>query len=615
MTPYVACIVAFFGCLILTPLVKLYSSRKGLISYPKEDRWHKKPTALLGGIAIYISFSLPLFFQLNLGSVIPHITERGINPISPPSFVAVVWIGATLLFVLGLIDDFLRIKPHSKLVGQIITATIVTYLGFRLNWFESLSLDMMITIIWIIGISNAFNLIDNMDGLCAGIACIAAFFLCAVYFGNFPELSLVGFALAGSLAGFLIYNFNPASIFMGDCGSLFIGFTLAMLTLQYPQSGIGHGISIYAVPIIVLIVPIFDTTMVTIIRTLSGRKASTGGKDHTSHRLVLLGFSEKKAVLFLYGIGMVSGIAALFVSKADTMTSPTVIAPVGLSFLLMGIYLAQLRVYPEKEFSALRDRAYTPILLELTYKKHLLLVILDLGIITFSYYLSYRLILDTYDISIYFDAFLSSLPVIIACKIVVFFIIGVYRGIWRHMSSNDVFVYLKASFLGSTISVALVAIIFKFQNFPKSIILIDWLITTGLLLGTRGSFRLFVDTMKRSSLEGDAVLIYGAGCGGEILLREILNNKSYRLKPIGFIDDDPLKKGKKILGYSVLGKLKDLEKISSERGINGIIVSFSRPRQGEDLHSLEEFCSRKGIFIRRLSININAMHQQSKTSY
>lgn len=605
MTTYLPCIVSFFACLVLTPVVKLISIKKGLLSYPKEDRWHKKPTALLGGIAIYVSFSLPLFFQLDFGTVIPHLAERGINPISPPSFAAVVWIGATLLFLLGIVDDFYHIKPHSKLVGQIITAAVVTYLGFRLNWFESLSLDMMITIIWIIGISNAFNLIDNMDGLCAGIACIATFFLCVIYFENFPEFSMVGFALAGSLAGFLIYNFNPASIFMGDCGSLFIGFTLAMLTLQYPQSGMGHGISIYAVPIILLIVPVFDTTMVTIIRTLSGRKASTGGKDHTSHRLVLLGFSEKNAVLFLYGIGVVSGIAALFVNKADTMTSPTVIAPLGLSFLLLGTYLAQLRVYPEKEFSSLRDRAYTPILIELTYKKHLLLVLLDLGIITFSYYLSYRLILDAQDINVYFDAFLSSLPVIIACKIVVFFTSGVYRGIWRHMSSNDVFVYLKASFLGSIISVALVAIIFKFENFPKSIILIDWMITTGLLLGTRGSFRLFVDTMKRSSLEGDAVLIYGAGCGGEILLREILNNKSYRLKPVGFIDDDPLKKGKKILGYNVLGKLKDLEKISSERSINGIIVSFSRVKQAEHMVILGEYCSRKGIFLKRLSINIS----------
>lgn len=608
MTTYLPCIVSFFACLVLTPVVKLISIKKGLLSYPKEDRWHKKPTALLGGIAIYVSFSLPLLFQLDFSTVIPHLAERGINPLNPPSFPAVVWIGSTLLFLLGIVDDFYHIKPHSKLVGQIITAAVVTYLGFRLNWFESLSLDMMITIIWIIGISNAFNLIDNMDGLCAGIACISAIFLCAIYFENFPELSLVGFALAGSLAGFLIYNFNPASIFMGDCGSLFIGFTLAMLTLQYPQSGMGHGISIYAVPIILLIVPVFDTTMVTIIRTLSGRKASTGGKDHTSHRLVLLGFSEKNAVLFLYGIGAVSGIAALFVNKADTMTSPTVIAPLGLSFLLLGIYLAQLRVYPEKEFSSLRDRAYTPILLELTYKKHLLLVILDLGIITFSYYLSYRLILDAQDINIYFDAFLSSLPVIIACKLVVFFTIGVYRGIWRHMSSNDVFVYLKASFLGSAISVALVAIIFKFQNFPKSIILIDWLITTGLLLGTRGSFRLFVDTMKRSSLEGDAVLIYGAGCGGEILLREILNNKTYKLKPVGFVDDDPLKKGKKILGYSVLGRFKDLEKISAARSINGIIVSFSRTKHADQLRSLEEFCSQKRIFLKKLSININTMN-------
>ena len=129
--------------------------------------------------------------------------------------------------------------------------------------------------------------------------------------------------------------------------------------------------------------PIFDTTLVTLIRLLSGRKASVGGKDHTSHRLVLMGFSEKKAVLFLYTVATVSGVSAMFVSTSDTLTSPAVIIPVALAIILMGIYLSQLRVYPEKEFSLLRDRSYTPILIELTYKRQLIQVLLDLCLIAF----------------------------------------------------------------------------------------------------------------------------------------------------------------------------------------------------------------------------------------
>ena len=217
-----------------------------------------------------------------------------------------------------------------------------------------------------------------------------------------PDASVVATLLFGSLAAFLIYNFNPASIFMGDSGSLVIGFTAAVLSLCVPEAGTKNRLASFAVPIMVMMVPIFDTSLVTLIRILSGRKASVGGKDHTSHRLVLMGFSEKRAVLFLYGIGIIAGVSAIFVSTQDTLTSPVVIIPIGVSFLLMGIYLAQLRVYPEKEFSLLRERPYTPILIELTYKRQLMLVMLDFFLIGFVYYLSYRLRFDTEYFPYYF---------------------------------------------------------------------------------------------------------------------------------------------------------------------------------------------------------------------
>lgn len=600
--PFWVGIESLLFCLLLTPFVKLMARKKKWLAHPKEERWHKKPTALFGGIAIYLSFSLALLPYVDLKAFMPHIMERGLSPVPVPSIISVIWLGGTLLFLLGLIDDFLHIKPHSKLVGQILVSALIVYLGFRMQWFKSLSLDTMITIIWLVGLTNAFNLIDNMDGLCAGVALIAALFLAAIFWDTSQHAAIAAIALAGALAGFLVYNFKPASIFMGDCGSLVVGFTLAMLSLSYPATT-GKEISVYAVPIMILIVPIFDTTMVTIIRTLSGRKASTGGRDHTSHRLVLMGFSEKKAVLFLYGIGMVSGWAALFVHKTDTLTSPTVIIPLIFSMLLIGIYLAQLRIYPEQEFSALRNRPYTPILMELTYKKQLLMVLLDLCIIAFSYYLSYRLILEDIQISKYFNAFLGSLPIIIGCKIIVFFIVGVYRGIWRYMSSNDVYVYLKASLYASILSVAIVALVYRFDNFPKGIILIDWLITTGLLLGSRGSFRIFVDIVKKGSKTGDPVLIYGAGRGGEILLRELLNNKNYDMKPIGFIDDDYLKTGKKILGFPILGQLKDIDKIFDKFNFRVLIISFKK-KKNEKADDVFLFCKKNNINIKKLSLDV-----------
>jgi len=350
-------------------------------------------------------------------------------------------------------------------------------------------------------------------------------------------------------------------------------------------------------------VPILDTTLVTIIRILSGRKASVGGKDHTSHRLVLMGLTERGAVLFLYLTGAFAGCAALFVSKNDGFTSPAVIIPVTLAFLLMGIYLAQLRVYPEKEYSLLRDRAYTPILLEFTYKKQLLLVILDFCLVAFSYYLAYRLRFDRGDFVLFFTVFLQSLPAIIACKLLVFFILGVYRGIWGYMSTNDVFVYLKASFLATALSVVVVTYIYRFEGFSKGVFVIDWLLTTGLLLGTRGSFRIFQDTMKRKTMNGPGVFIYGAGRGGEILLRELLNNQRLGLKPLGFIDDDVLKIGKKLLGYPVLGTFQEIGALVRKHHPRGLLVSFNHTNRST-LSDIAGLCREHDMFVKKFVIHL-----------
>jgi UDP-GlcNAc:undecaprenyl-phosphate GlcNAc-1-phosphate transferase len=442
-----------------------------------------------------------------------------------------------------------------------------------------------------------------MDGLCAGTGTIAAVFLAVILSPTHPEYAWCAAILVGATAAFLVYNFKPASIFMGDCGSLTIGFWISLLSLGLTGISAGNIMVSIAVPVMIAMVPILDTTMVTLVRLLSGRKASTGGKDHTSHRLVLMGFSEKKAVLFLYCVGLISGIAAVFVSRSDTFTSPSVIIPLMLSILLMGIYLSQLRVYPEKEFSVLRDRTFTPILIELTYKKQIVLVILDFCLIAFSYYLSYRLRFDSSQFPFYFKVFLKSLPAVIACKLMAFFWMGVYRGIWGYLSSSDIAVYLKASTLASFLSITAVTFAYRFEDFSKGIFLMDWLITTGAILGTRGFFRLTGDAMKRNALSGEQVLIYGAGRGGEILLREILHNKRLKIKPVGFIDDDSLKTGKKLQGYSVLGTFDDLYAVVQQKSVTGLLISFRENDPGR-MEAIRTFCKHHHLNLKQFSIHI-----------
>ncbi len=589
-------------CLVLVPIIGRLAVKKGWVAQPSAERWHRKPTALMGGIGIYLALACPLLLLGDFSALCARFTASG-HGAPPPSIAATLWVGMTLMFLLGLLDDFIRIKPHTKLVGQILVASLTTFLGFRLHWLTSMTLDTTLSIFWIIGITNAFNLIDNMDGLCAGVGLIAAVYLAGLFWGMAPPDALAALALAGALAAFLVYNFHPASIFMGDSGSLVIGYGMALLCLHYAQSVSENFIAAVAVPILVLMVPILDTTLVTMIRLLSGRKASMGGRDHTSHRLVLMGLSERGAVLFLYLTGAVSGVAALFVSRSDGLTSPAVIIPVLLAIGLMGLYLAQLRVYPEREFCLLRNRAYTPVLMELTYKKQLLLVLLDFGLVAFSYYLAYRLRFDGAAFAAFFRGFLQSLPAIIACKLLVFFTVGVYRGIWGHMSTNDVFVYLKASTMATLLSVVLVTFIYRFAGFSKGVFVIDWLLTTGLLLGTRGSFRIFQDILKRKSMNGPGVFIYGAGRGGEILLREMLNNRRLGMTPLGFIDDDPLKTGKKLLGYPVLGGFDDLARLAEKHSPQGMLISFNHTGR-RTLAGIATACRQHGMFVRRFTIHL-----------
>jgi UDP-GlcNAc:undecaprenyl-phosphate GlcNAc-1-phosphate transferase len=596
--------LAFVIGVVLTPLVARAAKRFGWMAVPRKDRWHKQATATLGGIAIYCAVGFPLLWLADFGSIVRFIHVHSPDA-APPDAMAVAWLAMTSLFLLGLLDDFLHLRPQNKLIVEIMAASLVAFLGYRLQWVTSLTGDTMLTIVWIVGIINATNLLDNMDGLCGGICLIAAVFFSLLHYQT-ASFDMVTMALlvAGALAAFLIYNFHPASIFMGDCGSLPLGLGLAFLCLYPAKSVPDLRVSLYAVPALVLMVPIFDTTMVTLIRLLSGRKASRGGQDHTSHRLVLMGLSETGAVFFLYGTAVLSGLSALFVQEHDSLAAPTVIIPLLLSLTLMGIYLAQIRVYPEKEFCRLREGRFTPILIEITYKRQMFRVVLDLVLVGFAYYLSYRVRFGFTDqFNAFFPIFLKSLPAIIICKFVAFFSAGIYRGMWRYIGLSDAFVYLKATVLGSLLSLAVVIYTYRFLSFSKGVFLVDWLLTTTFLLGSRISFRSFRELMNRKTIKGENVLIYGAGQGGQVLLREILDNGRLGVKPVGFIDDDRMKVGRQLQGYPVMGTGADLEQILEEILVNGLIISC-RDLSDENRKRLAELCHRKGISLKRFVLNL-----------
>lgn len=284
------------GSLIATPIIKRIALRFRIIDLPSGRKIHLEPIPLLGGLGIAIVFLIVFsLFSRPSGELLAAI------------------FGSLIILVIGLIDDIYSLPPFLKLSGQILAAWLVIIFGVSISFTNNPNIDIPLTFLWIVGITNSFNLLDNMDGLSVGIAGIASFFffLLASLQGQFLIASL-SISLAGACFGFLKYNFRPAQIFMGDTGSMFLGFTLSIVGIKLRFSPL---ISFsWAIPIIVLGLPIFDTTLVTISRMIRRVKVSEGGKDHSSHRLVGLGLSHTKAVLLLYLISITFGILSLLLT-------------------------------------------------------------------------------------------------------------------------------------------------------------------------------------------------------------------------------------------------------------------------------------------------------------
>ena len=247
---------------------------------------------------------------------------------------ASILLGAAWVSLLGAWDDQRSLRPIYKMLGQVVAAAILIVSGVQVHLWPYEWMDWLVTVVWVVGMTNAVNFIDNMDGLCGGVTAIAAafFMLMAAQSGQYLVGGLSA-ALLGASVGFLRYNFNPATIFMGDTGSLFLGFLLAALgiKLRFPGNAV---VVTWMVPVLVLGVPIFDTTLVVFSRIRRGTHPATAGKDHTSHRLVRIGFTTREAVMALYLAGGALGMTAVFITQA----SPTEAYLVGAAVLVAAAY-------------------------------------------------------------------------------------------------------------------------------------------------------------------------------------------------------------------------------------------------------------------------------------
>lgn len=550
------------AAIALVPLCKRIAHRLGYVAQPRPDRWHQQPTALLGGIA----FALPVVAGMALLGGVPRLS--------------VFIFCAIAIALVGLTDDLMSLKPATKLVAEIALASVFLAAGYRLHWVESMSLDSMLTILWVVGITNAFNLLDNMDGLCGGIALIAG----AAFLMSRPEAAAGSAAyyeaqyltlLLGAVAGFLIYNIHPASIFMGDTGSLFLGFSLAALTLgtEPERPGEPSLLSVIGAPVMVLSIPILDTALVALSRWFSGRAPSTGGRDHSSHRLVAIGLSESRAVAVLWALAAVAGVTGYFARSLDISWSVLLIASLLLAMTVFTVYLGNVRIYGDADATVLRRRGVTPLVVTFMHKRRVAEVLLDLCVVSLAYYASYRLRFEGEQFEQHFREFLGTLPTVIACQLIALFVVGAYRGVWNLFSLIDTVVFGKGVLLGTGAAFAVVLALDGTEEYSRTVFVIYAALAFLLLGASRASFRLISEFASRRRQAGERLIIYGAGSAGAVALRAIRANGRAPYRMIGYIDDDAGSHRIRVHGYQILGGFATLEQMLAQRRVDIVLLS------------------------------------------
>jgi UDP-GlcNAc:undecaprenyl-phosphate GlcNAc-1-phosphate transferase len=556
---------------LLTPIVARWARARGMVAAPRQDRWHRQPTPLLGGVAIYCAAMLVI---LGLG----HVDYRLLGLLA----------GATLLFITGLLDDWRHLRPHTKLIAQILAACLLVLGGVRVETTNLAAIAIPLTILWVVGITNAFNLIDNMDGLSAGTAAIAAFFLFgfSVSVGD-AGMAVLCLAVAGAALGFLAYNFNPARIFMGDSGSMFLGFMLSGIALLGTREMASDVFFVLLVPAAMMGLPIFDTTLVTIVRTLEGRPLSQGGRDHLSHRLVAMGLSERQAVLLLYVLAASFGSLGLIARSLGVWVSLTAAGVLLVVVVLFGAYLAQVRIFGPAQFAEAErlDRlANRPVVHGMVmFKRELGLVALDFALICLAYLGAFVLRFGLPNPQIQPDPYATlpavltaSLALVVVVKLVLLVACQAYRGMWRYVGMSDLLGLGRATVVSSVILfVALPWLLRNVVVIPRSVLVIDWLVFTLLLIGSRVSFAALNDTFARlQSRRMPHVLVVGAGDVGEIVLRSLIRSRPTAYQAIGLIDPDPNNRNRSMHGVRVLGTMDDLERVAMERDVDVVVLAL-----------------------------------------
>jgi UDP-GlcNAc:undecaprenyl-phosphate GlcNAc-1-phosphate transferase len=552
-----------------------------LSATPRDDRWHERATPIVGGLGIFAGLLAGVGLALATGALEPSSELWGV-------------LGAcSLLFLAGFVDDLFTLPAWAKLSVQIAAAALALASGLTVQVVGADWIAVPLGLLWLVGVTNAFNLLDNMDGLAATLAAIAAgyFALDAVTVHPNDTVLALSLSLAFACIGFLRYNLRlrgAAQAFMGDSGSQVLGFAIACFGLLSSYKVAGATSATLLLPILILAVPILDTTLVTIVRLLEGRPVHQGGRDHTSHRLVYHGLSERRSVVLLALVAAaLGGTSFAYAVLDDTRIT------------LVGVLVTFALLVQFASFLSDVDHERASTSFFALHRRRFVEVLVDFALITASFLFAYLLRVQGEGTVSQRFIFTTALPIVLAARYLAFIPFGLYRGVWRYAGARDAAAVVAAVFTSEFVAFGVLAATQDLGDFPKSVFVIDALICTALVGASRfweraaargvSSFR---STRRRS-------LIVGAGRGGRSLLRELRETPGEHV--VGFVDDDQRLRRRRLQGVPVLGGTGELAGVLGHAKPDTVLVTIpDAPR--ERLDEIVRACTEAGVpcrFVRR----------------
>ena len=521
---------------LLTPLVRGAAIGGGMVRQVQTDRWHRRPTPAIGGVAIYLGFGL----AVGVAWLLDPNTTLGLGQRPPQAFLPLnSWEGlvlaSTLAFLVGLVDDFVHLRPRTKLLGQLLASGVLLGSGIGV-WLTGIyAVDAALSLFWFVGLTNALNLLDNMDGLAGGVAAIASAYLTLIFYLS-GEMGLVvlGLGFTASLVGFLAHNYPPARIFMGDSGSLFLGLFLAGLALA-PAPGLSRSLAaVLAAPVLILGVPILDTTLVTVGRVLEGRPVGQGGKDHTSHRFVDLGMPEKQTLWMLWALAALGGGVGLLLRSAERGTA-LVLGGILVGMLtLIGTYLLAVR-FRSLEDGAQGGTTLYRFLVRSQERYPIMAFFLDGVWIALAYYAAYLIRWESAELPAQLPYFHQTAVVFVGVKLLALVFTGTYSSPWSTFGLHDA-VRVQRSVLVATLLGAGALFLLERVGLSRGVVAIDFLVCSVLIVGSRFSFRLIEGTTRRWSEQGTAVVILADVKDAELAVRQLDRLQEPRLRAVAVAD-------------------------------------------------------------------------------